>query len=465
MLESPENGFLKNDSIVLRYNIELITWQGGLSINRLGRQPRPALPEVPASLGPNLGALLKAGDRADVSIHVGPRTFHAHHVILTARSKVFRAMLDGPMKEGLEGRVTVAEVEPEVFGALLHFIYTDDLPEELAEGGLDAAMAQHLLMAADRFQVPRLRRICEQRLLENLDVDTVCTTAAIADHNKAAELKRRCLEFIAQNLPLVMKSASFQDTVAGNSRLMAEILEVVAMNGHLPQPPPGATPGGGAGPGPGPAMGGGVGASAVSTPQGAGAPQPGALAGGPPAPRGGFPRGPQRPAPQRPVAMNRDLRVNLAPLPPHAANPEQPGARTDRAAAAAPGVLRNDRGPPAGPLPAGEPARWPPAAPGRRPLLEEDDELFDDDDDSIVAQGRNFVADEDDGGEVNPRGVRREREREDGGQDEDGTGPDGRRVRARREGAQQEGRDRGQGVEQGQAQEEPAVSGAAAAMV
>ena len=29
-------------------------------------------------------------------------------------------------------------------------------------------MAQHLLVAADRFQLPRLRRICERRLCETV---------------------------------------------------------------------------------------------------------------------------------------------------------------------------------------------------------------------------------------------------------------------------------------------------------
>ena len=31
-------------------------------------------------------------------------------------------------------------------------------------------MAQHLLVAADRFQLPRLRRICERRLCETVEV-------------------------------------------------------------------------------------------------------------------------------------------------------------------------------------------------------------------------------------------------------------------------------------------------------
>ncbi len=42
--------------------------------------------------------------------------------------------------------------------------------QELEGSNLDCAMAQHLLVAADRFQLPRLRRICERRLCETVEV-------------------------------------------------------------------------------------------------------------------------------------------------------------------------------------------------------------------------------------------------------------------------------------------------------
>ena len=42
--------------------------------------------------------------------------------------------------------------------------------QDLDGTNLDAAMAQHLLVAADRFALPRLRRICERRLCETVEV-------------------------------------------------------------------------------------------------------------------------------------------------------------------------------------------------------------------------------------------------------------------------------------------------------
>lgn len=42
--------------------------------------------------------------------------------------------------------------------------------QELEGVNLDCAMAQHLLVAADRYALARLRRICERRLCETVEV-------------------------------------------------------------------------------------------------------------------------------------------------------------------------------------------------------------------------------------------------------------------------------------------------------
>lgn len=61
----------------------------------------------------------------------------------------------------------------------------DQLPEEHEGTNLEVAMAQHLLAAADMYQLTRLRRICERRLCESVDVETAATTLALAEQNHA----------------------------------------------------------------------------------------------------------------------------------------------------------------------------------------------------------------------------------------------------------------------------------------
>lgn len=61
----------------------------------------------------------------------------------------------------------------------------DELPEEHQGNNLEVPMAQHLLAAADLYQLTRLRRICERRLCESVDVETAATTLALAEQNHA----------------------------------------------------------------------------------------------------------------------------------------------------------------------------------------------------------------------------------------------------------------------------------------
>eukprot|EP00798_Chlamydomonas_sp_ICE-L_P022715 gene22715-29876_t len=110
-------------------------------------------------------------------------------------------------------------------------VYSDQLPEEHEGPLLEVAMAQHLLVAADQYQLVRLRKICERRLCESVDVETVATTLALAEQNHAEELKKVCLDFVSRNLAAVMNADGFRHMTGSCPQLQAEILSTIAANG------------------------------------------------------------------------------------------------------------------------------------------------------------------------------------------------------------------------------------------
>lgn len=59
-------------------------------------------------------------------------------------------------------------------------------------------MAQHLLAAADRYGLERLRMMCEANLCEDVAINTVATTLALAEQHHCFQLKAVCLKFIAK---------------------------------------------------------------------------------------------------------------------------------------------------------------------------------------------------------------------------------------------------------------------------
>lgn len=161
-------------------------------------KPFPRIKVPQSDIKEQLGKLLEAKEGADVTFSVAGETFPAHKLVLAMRSPVFKAELCGSMRETGTQPITIKDMQPDVFRALLHFIYTDSLPAMCDfEGDDNSEMIRHLLVAADRFAVDRLKMICQCILCKNLHVRTVATTLALADQHHCNMLKDACIEFMS----------------------------------------------------------------------------------------------------------------------------------------------------------------------------------------------------------------------------------------------------------------------------
>ncbi|XP_021290442.1 BTB/POZ and MATH domain-containing protein 2-like isoform X2 [Herrania umbratica] len=193
----------------------------------------------PSNLGQQFGRLLESGKGADVKFEVDGEIFDAHKLVLAARSPVFRAQLFGPLKDRNTQCIRVEDMEAPIFKALLHFIYWDDLPdmEELVGSTSKWAstlVAQHLLAAADRYAIERLRLLCEAKLCESVTINTVATTLALAEQHHCLHLKAVCLKFVAlpENLRAVMQTDGFEYLKESCPTVLTELLQYVARIGE-----------------------------------------------------------------------------------------------------------------------------------------------------------------------------------------------------------------------------------------
>jgi len=126
------------------------------------RSDPEAIPVPSSSLHQHLGELLASQAGSDVTFTVSGESFPAHKNVLAVRSPVFMAEFFGEMQEKNSGRVEIQKMEAPVFGAMLRFIYTDAVPEldgkpEAAAAATATTLAQHLLVAADRYGLDRLK--------------------------------------------------------------------------------------------------------------------------------------------------------------------------------------------------------------------------------------------------------------------------------------------------------------------
>jgi speckle-type POZ protein len=142
-----------------------------------------------------------------VKIKVGGETFPAHRWVLEARSPVLKADLSlAPMADGTTAELRVDDMDAEVFKTLLRFMYTDSPP--LLEA---APAAERLLVAADRYQLEKLKNICEEALCQHIDMSSVAATLALAERHHCSVLTAACMQFFSfRNLEAFVAADGFK---------------------------------------------------------------------------------------------------------------------------------------------------------------------------------------------------------------------------------------------------------------
>ncbi|XBH61326.1 hypothetical protein VPH35_115790 [Triticum aestivum] len=175
------SGCIKDDCLVIKCTIEVITSE---RFDDHGEDD-DVVAVPPSELTKNIGGLLENGLRADMTVKIGLfKRFKVHGCILAAQSPVFRAQLCGSMLESRRSSIRIKDIRVEVFEVLLHYMYKDSLPPFMEESTEEATnMAQHLLVAADRFAMERLKLLCANKLSKTLDVNTVGFTLDFAERN------------------------------------------------------------------------------------------------------------------------------------------------------------------------------------------------------------------------------------------------------------------------------------------
>ncbi|XP_010535766.1 PREDICTED: BTB/POZ and MATH domain-containing protein 5-like [Tarenaya hassleriana] len=229
MLETSD--YLKDDCLKINCKIGVVISETHC--------PRFRAIHVPASeLGLHFGMLLDNMEGSDVTLDVAGEKFQAHKLVLAAQSPYFKSkFFNGP--EADNEVVTINDLEPKVFKALLHFMYKDSLPEdvepvltqsfdslELSE--ISETLVAKLMAAADIYKLDRLRLMCESHICKGLSINSVAKILVIADRYNAVELKGVCLRFAAENLAAVLETEAYEYVKEDCPKLQTELLRAVA---------------------------------------------------------------------------------------------------------------------------------------------------------------------------------------------------------------------------------------------
>ncbi|NXL87672.1 BTBDJ protein, partial [Alectura lathami] len=170
---------------------------------------------------------------SDVTFVVGreqQRVF-AHRCVLACRCQAFRGMLAGdedpPGSVPPQGPFVLGNVQPEVFLAVIEFLYTNSVT-------LNSHIVLDVLTSSVEYGLQDLCKLCVEFIKDTLSVEQVCEALQAAVTYGQADLQQHCLAFIESCTAAVVRTRGFHelsDTVLArvlrSDRLAVDELDLV----------------------------------------------------------------------------------------------------------------------------------------------------------------------------------------------------------------------------------------------
>lgn len=151
----------------------------------------------PSNLTDDLRKLLNNPEYADVVFLVEEQRIYATKALLSARSDHFRALFFGGMRESnvdATEPIPIHDMSAPVFLTLLEYVYTDKIADHTT-----SELAVHLLIAAEKYLLDRLKALCEDVIRKSISIDNVVQIMMAAKNHRAEGLKEICMDFIISN--------------------------------------------------------------------------------------------------------------------------------------------------------------------------------------------------------------------------------------------------------------------------
>jgi len=130
---------------------------------------------------------------ADITFEVEGEEIPAHKAILAYRSIYFMKMFTSGMSESHSTKISIPNIKPHIFKALLQYIYCNEIK-------MNEQLALDLIPVVDEYLMDGLKGLCEKYLCRRLRKNNVVDILIVADRHEIEELKTACFIFIHRNL-------------------------------------------------------------------------------------------------------------------------------------------------------------------------------------------------------------------------------------------------------------------------
>ena len=171
----------------------------------------------PSTIVSEFRAMVDNDTLSDVTFLVEGTPVYAHKLMLM-RSSYFHALFLGQMRESQLSTIQIEQVSHPIFLQVLEYLYTDQLDIPLES-------AMELFQAADLFCIPRLKTMCEKRMLQSIGIDNAAAIFHAADLHSASALRQKAKKYILSHFEAISKTSSFEDMGRSNIELVFELLQ------------------------------------------------------------------------------------------------------------------------------------------------------------------------------------------------------------------------------------------------
>ncbi|RZF39905.1 hypothetical protein LSTR_LSTR010533 [Laodelphax striatellus] len=168
-------------------------------------------------LSEHIGALYLDDAYSDIVLKVDGTKFHAHKVILAARSEYFRALLYGGLKESHQTEIELKDTSIEAFKALLKYIYTSHMSLASVKD-----IVLDILGLAHQYGFVDLEAAISDYLRQTLSIHDVCAVFDAARLYHLHYLTKMCTTYMDSHAPDIITHPSFNQLTASGLKELVE---------------------------------------------------------------------------------------------------------------------------------------------------------------------------------------------------------------------------------------------------
>ena len=179
---------------------------------------RPNSNHKECQLRPAMEKLLSTQMFSDFHFVCQDQVFPCHRNIIANCSEVLEKMLLAQnWTENEKKTLKIQDFEPETVKLMIHFIYTQQLPE-------GSRCDLNLLLIADKYDLKDLVKFCEDELSNNLEVENAFPTLEVASQVNSEYLNSFVIGYISKNLGAFLDTPTWKDIVLKDPEMVNAIL-------------------------------------------------------------------------------------------------------------------------------------------------------------------------------------------------------------------------------------------------